>query len=56
MTVRRGLTQDGQQRVLEAMQECVRHHFPVSIEHSTFQLEPEGYTRIERSEGEDIHA
>lgn len=56
VTVRRGLTQDGQQRVLEAMQECVRHHFPVSIEHSTFQLEPEGYTRIERSEGEDIHA
>lgn len=56
VTVRRGLSQDDQQHVLEAMQECVRTHFPISIEHSTFQLEPEGYQRIEKREGEDIHA
>lgn len=56
VTVRPGLTQDQQERVLQSMQECVRDHFPVSIEHSTFQLEPEGFRAIERREGEDIHA
>lgn len=27
-------------RMLDELQECVARHFPVSIEHSTFQLEP----------------
>lgn len=27
-------------RVLDALQACVAQHFPVSVEHSTFQLEP----------------
>ena len=29
--------------VLARMQDCLREHFPVSIGHTTFQLEPEGY-------------
>ncbi|MBW3087428.1 cation transporter [Bifidobacterium sp. 82T24] len=32
--------------ILTALQTCVRDHFPVSVEHSTFQIEPEGYTNI----------
>lgn len=27
-------------RILDQLQECVAEHFPVSVEHSTFQLEP----------------
>lgn len=30
-------------RVLQEMQQCVAEHFPVSIEHSTFQLETESF-------------
>lgn len=29
--------------VLSSLQHCLQQHFPVSIEHTTFQLEPEGY-------------
>ncbi|KAA8827590.1 cation diffusion facilitator family transporter [Bifidobacterium tissieri] len=32
--------------ILTSLQCCVRDHFPVSVEHSTFQIEPEGYTNI----------
>ena len=32
--------------VLTSLQCCVRDHFPVSVEHSTFQIEPEGYVNI----------
>ncbi|NEG95391.1 cation diffusion facilitator family transporter [Bifidobacterium sp. SMB2] len=32
--------------ILTALQTCVRDHFPVSVEHSTFQIEPEGYKNI----------
>ncbi|WP_044084930.1 cation diffusion facilitator family transporter [Bifidobacterium gallicum] len=31
-------------QVLAQLQECLRQHFPVSVPHTTFQLEPEGYT------------
>lgn len=32
---------DGQvPKILEDLQECVREHFPIRIEHATFQLEP----------------
>lgn len=39
-----GLTMEQASDVLAEMQNCLREHFPVSIEHTTFQLEPEGYT------------
>ena len=34
-------------RVLDALQGCVAQHFPVAIEHSTFQLEPPSHTNHE---------
>ena len=36
-------------RLLDDLQACVAEHFPVSIEHSTFQLEPAGHTEHEPS-------
>lgn len=29
--------------ILEQLQDCLREHFPVSVPHTTFQLEPQGY-------------
>ena len=29
--------------ILKQLQDCLREHFPVSVQHTTFQLEPEGY-------------
>ena len=29
--------------MLTELQDCVANHFPVSVEHSTFQLEPAGH-------------
>lgn len=43
VVVERGLTTDQAAEVLHALQECLKEHFPVAIEHTTFQLEPEGY-------------
>jgi cobalt-zinc-cadmium efflux system protein len=34
-------------QMLDQLQKCVAGHFPVSIEHSTFQLEPASHTRHE---------
>lgn len=39
-----GMTMEQAADVLAKMQDCLREHFPVSVEHTTFQLEPEGYT------------
>ncbi len=40
--------QDGHvPRMLDQLQTCVAEHFPVSIEHSTFQLEPAGHRNHE---------
>lgn len=39
--------------VLARMQDCLREHFPVSIGHTTFQLEPEGYDSLS---AEQLHA
>ena len=39
--------------VLARMQDCLREHFPVSIGHTTFQLEPEGY---DSPSSEQLHA
>ena len=42
--------QDGHAaEVLGQLQECVAAHFPVSVEHSTFQLEPPGHARREHA-------
>ncbi|WP_439591861.1 cation diffusion facilitator family transporter [Microbacterium sp.] len=35
-----GLTAEDSAQLLRSLQECVADHFPVSVEHSTFQLEP----------------
>ena len=37
-------------QVLSQLQDCLREHFPVSVSHTTFQLEPEGYTTSSSSE------
>jgi cobalt-zinc-cadmium efflux system protein len=40
--------QDGHvPQMLDQLQACVAEHFPVSIEHSTFQLEPAGHQQHE---------
>lgn len=44
VVVERGLTMDDAADVLSQLQSCLREHFPVSIGHTTFQLEPEGYS------------
>lgn len=38
--------------LLDQLQDCVRQHFPVSVEHSTFQLEPASHASHEN----DTHA
>jgi cobalt-zinc-cadmium efflux system protein len=35
--------------ILDQLQECVAQHFPVSVEHSTFQLEPAAHQRHEHT-------
>ncbi|MEE1296032.1 MAG: cation diffusion facilitator family transporter [Bifidobacterium sp.] len=45
------MAQAGQ--VLRDCQDCLRGHFPVSVGHTTFQLEPQGYTSASAT---DIHA
>ncbi|WP_159792856.1 cation diffusion facilitator family transporter [Puerhibacterium puerhi] len=37
-------------QVLDQLQDCVARHFPVSVEHSTFQLEPAGHAAHEHHE------
>jgi cobalt-zinc-cadmium efflux system protein len=37
-------------QVLDQLQDCVAQHFPVSVEHSTFQLEPAGHAAHEHHE------
>ena len=36
-------------RLLTDLQDCVATHFPVSIEHSTFQIEPAGHRTTEHT-------
>jgi cobalt-zinc-cadmium efflux system protein len=35
-------------RILDQLQECLETHFPVSVEHSTFQIEPASHRTHER--------
>ena len=51
VVVERGLTMEQGAQVLHLMQECLREHFPVAVEHTTFQLEPEGYERLDPEDG-----
>lgn len=44
VVVEPGLTMEQGAQILRRLQDCLREHFPVSISHTTFQLEPEGYT------------
>lgn len=53
VVVRTGLSPEQSAQVLESMQKCVREHFPVSVDHTTFQIEPEGYTS---SHLENVHS
>lgn len=39
--------------ILAQLQACLREHFPVSVPHTTFQLEPEGYTS---PSAQELHA
>ncbi|KFI55484.1 cation transporter [Bifidobacterium sp. UTCIF-37] len=43
IVVEKGLTMEQAADILEQLQDCLREHFPVSVPHTTFQLEPEGY-------------
>lgn len=36
-------------QILDQLQECLAGHFDVTVEHSTFQLEPAGHTEHERT-------
>ncbi|NMN00907.1 cation transporter [Bifidobacterium sp. DSM 109958] len=51
VVVERGLSMEQAAQVLHLLQECLREHFPVAIEHTTFQLEPEGYELRNHEEG-----
>ena len=43
VVVEPGMSMDQAANVLSQLQDCLREHFPVSVPHTTFQLEPEGY-------------
>ncbi|MBW3091887.1 cation transporter [Bifidobacterium sp. 82T10] len=44
VVVERGTTMEQATDVLRQLQDCLREHFPVSVPHTTFQIEPEGYS------------
>lgn len=50
VVVERGLTMDDASDILAQLQDCLREHFPISVPHTTFQLEPEGYDSASRQE------
>ena len=41
--VRQGASPVENERILTSMQRCLRDHFPVSVEHTTFQIEQQGH-------------
>ncbi|OZG63520.1 cation transporter [Bifidobacterium lemurum] len=53
VVVERGLSMEQAEGILQQLQDCLREHFPVSVPHTTFQLEPEGYTT---PSAEQLHA
>lgn len=44
VVVEKNLSMEESAAILQQLQQCLREHFPVSVPHTTFQLEPEGYT------------
>ena len=44
VVVDKDLTMEDAATILTQLQDCLREHFPVSVPHTTFQLEPEGYS------------
>jgi cobalt-zinc-cadmium efflux system protein len=52
VVVERGLSMDQAADILNQLQDCLREHFPVSVPHTTFQIEPEGYNS---PSAEDLH-
>lgn len=46
VVVENGLTMEDGAAILKQLQDCLREHFPVSVPHTTFQLEPEGYSSL----------
>ena len=50
VVVEQGLTMKEAAEILAQLQDCLREHFPVSVPHTTFQLEPEGYSSTSKSE------
>ncbi|WP_033495105.1 cation diffusion facilitator family transporter [Bifidobacterium biavatii] len=44
VVVERDTTMEQATEVLRQLQDCLREHFPVSVPHTTFQIEPEGYS------------
>lgn len=53
VVVEPGMSMDQAANVLSQLQDCLREHFPVSIPHTTFQLEPQGYRS---SSAEQLHS
>ncbi|EQM74695.1 cation diffusion facilitator family transporter [Microbacterium maritypicum] len=43
VVVKDQLSQEDSAALLRSLQECVAEHFPVSVEHSTFQIEPQSH-------------
>lgn len=52
VVVDRNLSMEQAAQVLAQLQDCLREHFPVSVPHTTFQLEPEGYST---QSAEELH-
>ena len=50
VVVERDLTMKEAAEILAQLQDCLREHFPVSVPHTTFQLEPEGYSSASKPE------
>ena len=50
VVVEDGLSMEEGARILKQLQDCLREHFPVSVPHTTFQLEPEGYSSLSAEE------
>ncbi|KFF31286.1 cobalt-zinc-cadmium resistance protein [Bifidobacterium bombi DSM 19703] len=45
VVVEKGLSESQDAEILRSLHTCLVEHFPVSVSHTTFQLEPEGYSR-----------
>lgn len=43
------LSEAGVERVLDSLESCLAEHFPVRVQHATFQLEPVGHGEHEQS-------